>query len=212
MQSKLPLSFGFYAILTDPVRGYNYMTELLVDYKIPFIQLRIKDSSEEAIKPIAKKMRELTEGTQTRLIVNDYPGLAAAIKADGVHVGQTDMPYSEVRAIVGNQMIVGLSTHSPQQTKAACSLNPDYIGVGPVFPTPTKKNPDPVIGIDTMKEMIDLSPVPAVAIGGITIENLPEVLEAGARNFCMVRPINQTNEPEKVLKEILKIYKATGLY
>jgi thiamine-phosphate pyrophosphorylase len=206
MRQKLPLSYGFYAILTDPIRGYEYMTRLLVEYEIAAVQLRIKDATVDAILPVAKKLRGLTAGTGTRLIINDYPSLAVKAGADGVHVGQTDMPYDEARKIIGEDAIVGISTHSPMQTKAACALHPDYIGVGPVFPTPTKKNPDPVIGIETMKQMISLATVPAVAIGGITLENLPHVLQAGAKNFCMVRPLNQTPEPEKVLKEILKTY------
>jgi thiamine-phosphate pyrophosphorylase len=206
MRPAVPLSFGFYAILTDPLRGYEYMTRLFVDYKIPFVQLRIKDAALKAILPIAKTMRVLTMNTKTRLIVNDYPALAVLTGADGVHVGQTDLPYGEVREIVGEEAILGLSTHSVAQAKAACALHPDYIGVGPVYPTPTKKTPDPVIGLAMMKEMISSSDVPAVAIGGITLENLPDVLQAGARNFCMVRPLNQTSEPEKVLKEILKTY------
>jgi thiamine-phosphate pyrophosphorylase len=156
--------------------------------------------------PVAAKMRALTLGTKTRFIINDYPSLAVLAEADGVHVGQTDLAYHDVREIVGDEAIVGLSTHSPAQAKAACALHPDYIGVGPVFPSPTKKIPDPVIGPATMGEMISASDVPAVAIGGITLENLPDVLRAGARNFCMVRPLNETSEPEKVLKEILKIY------
>jgi thiamine-phosphate pyrophosphorylase len=206
MSKKLPFAFGFYAILTDPLRGYEYMTRLLVENQVAFVQLRMKDALPEVILPIAKKMRAITAGTNTRLIINDFPDIAASVKADGVHVGQTDLAYGEVRKIVGEDAIIGLSTHSPEQTKAACCVHPDYIGVGPVFPTPTKKNPDPVIGIATMKEMISLSTVPAIAIGGITLDTLPEVLAAGASNFCMVRPLNQTSEPEKVLKEILRVY------
>jgi thiamine-phosphate pyrophosphorylase len=206
MPPQLPFQFGLYAILTDPLRGYEYLTRLLADHEVPFVQLRMKDAPPEAVMPVAKKIRDLTRNTKTRFIINDYPSLAFLAGADGVHVGQTDLSCCEVREIVGDEAIVGLSTHSPAQAKAACALHPDYIGVGPVFPTPTKKIPDPVIGLATMGEMIASSTVPAVAIGGITLERLPDVLRAGARNFCMVRPLNQTSEPERVLKEILKIY------
>jgi thiamine-phosphate pyrophosphorylase len=207
MQTKIPVEFGFYAILTDPLRGYEYLTELLVEHRIAFVQLRMKESPLEAIEAAARAMRTITSGSSTRLIVNDFPALAKKVGADGVHLGQSDMRYPEARDIVGQNAIIGISTHSSLQTIAACSLRPDYIGVGPVFPTPTKKNPDPVIGIPTMKEMLSLSTAPAVAIGGISLKTLPAVLEAGARNFCMVRPINQASNPEKVLKEILKVYR-----
>ncbi len=206
MKQIQPLLPGFYAILTDPLRGYEYLTRVLIDYGVTVVQLRMKEAGPEAILPVAEMMRKATAGTATRFIINDYPALAARVGADGVHVGQSDLPYEEVRKIVGNRAIIGLSTHSPAQVRAACALNPDYIGVGPVFPTPTKKIPDPVLGIDAMGEMISLSTVPAVAIGGITLGKLPDVLRGGARNFCMVRPVNQTSEPEKVIREILKIW------
>jgi thiamine-phosphate pyrophosphorylase len=180
---------------------------LVVDYEIAFVQLRMKEAPEAEILKIAEKMREITSGTKTRLIINDNPNIAKAVGADGVHVGQNDMPYNEAKNIVGEEAIVGMSTHSVQQMRDACRLKPDYVGVGPVYATPTKKNPDPVIGLDGMKEMLTQATVPAVAIGGITLENLPQVLSAGAKNFCMVRPITTAQEPEQVLREILKVYR-----
>jgi thiamine-phosphate pyrophosphorylase len=200
--------FGFYAILTDPVRGYEYCTRLCVDYEIAFVQLRMKDAPAHAVEETARLMAAITAGTKTRFIVNDDPEIARRTGADGVHLGQGDMPYGRARAIVGNSALIGVSTHSVEQMKNACALKPDYVGVGPVYATPTKKNPDPVIGLDGMREMLAVATVPAVAIGGITLENLPQVLEAGARNFCMVRPLTLAAEPEKVLKEILKIYES----
>jgi len=207
MQVKIPPIFGFYGILTGPLRGYEYLTEVLVAHEISFAQLRIKDAPSATIASIAWNMRRLTEGTKTKLIINDDPDLAARIRADGVHLGQNDMPYRDARKIVGKKAIIGVSTHSVKQVLQSCALCPDYIGVGPVFPTPTKKVPDPVIGIETMRSMLSAATVPAVAIGGITLKNLPDVLAAGARNFCMVRPLNQSRDPEKVLREILKIYR-----
>jgi thiamine-phosphate pyrophosphorylase len=200
------VNFGFYAILTGPVRGYEYCTRLFVDHEIAFVQLRMKDAPKDAVIETAEKMRAVTQRTKTRLIINDNPDIAARVAADGVHVGQSDMPYQEARRIVGGAAIVGISTHSVKQMRQACALRPDYVGMGPVYATPTKKNPDPVIGLDGMKNMLAAATVPAVAIGGITLENLPLVLAAGAKNFCMVRPITQAQEPEKVLKEILRIY------
>jgi len=206
MNEKVPLEFGFYAILTNPLRGYVYLTELLVANRIAFVQLRMKDVPPETVEATAQAMRKVTAGTATRFIINDDPLMAKKVGADGAHIGQLDMPYGEARALLGDSAIIGLSTHSPEQTIAAQALSPDYIGIGPVFPTPTKKNPDPVIGISGMKQMLSVSEVPAVAIGGISLETLPEVLAGGARNFCMVRPLNQAPNPEKVLKEIVKAY------
>jgi len=206
MHEKVPKKFGFYAILTSPLRGYVYLTEVLVSYKIAFVQLRMKEAPRETVVETAEAMKKITAGTATRLIINDHPGIARAIGADGVHIGQSDMPYGQARILLGPEAIIGVSTHSPAQVDAANAASPDYIGVGPVFPTPTKKNPDPVIGLPGMKEMLSLTTLPAVAIGGISLKALPEVLTAGAVNFCMVRPLNESADPEKVVREIVKIY------
>ncbi|MBD3315825.1 MAG: thiamine phosphate synthase [Chitinivibrionales bacterium] len=206
MSHRLPDSFGFYAILTNPVRGYDYLTRLLVDYEVAFIQLRMKERLEREVAATAELMRRITEGTAGRFIVNDYPRIAAAVGADGVHVGQGDMPYAQARSAVGPDAIVGISTHSPEQTSEACGLNPDYIGIGPVWATTTKKVPDSPIGIEGMQKMLSSATVPSVVLGSITTETLPEVLKAGARNFSLVRPLNESDEPEKVLREILHVY------
>jgi thiamine-phosphate pyrophosphorylase len=204
---KIPESFGFYAILTEPLRGYDYCTRLFVDYKISFVQLRMKGAPKDAVMKTAQTMRKITAGTATRLIINDSPEVARDVWADGVHIGQNDVSYDEARRIVGADAVIGMSTHSVAQMREACAQGPGYVGAGPVWATPTKKVPDPVIGIDGMKAMLSEATVPVVAIGGITVDYLSAVLSAGARNFCMVRPITEAAEPEKVLKRILAVYK-----
>ncbi len=208
MTARVPHIFGFYAILTKPLRGYEYCTKLCVDHDVAFVQLRMKDMPKEDVLRTAERLKAITAGTSTKLIINDDPWVATRSRADGVHVGQSDLPYAEARKIVGEKAIVGVSTHNRRQTSAARALRPDYIGIGPVFATPTKKIADPPIGIEGMKAMLRLASVPAVALGSITTRNLPEILEAGARNFAMVRPVNQSREPQKVLREITRIYRA----
>jgi thiamine-phosphate pyrophosphorylase len=202
----LPPRFGFYSVLTGPLKGYDYMTSLLVDNGVRFVQLRMKDVPEKSVIDTALRMRKITDGTDTLLIINDNPRIAVEVGADGVHIGQNDMPYEQAREIVGDDMIIGVSTHSTRQAADACLKQPDYIGAGPVFPTPTKKIPDPAIDIDGMKEILKISTVPTVCIGGIDLGNLAQVLEAGAENFCMVRQFTQSENPGQVLKEILRIY------
>jgi thiamine-phosphate pyrophosphorylase len=204
---KIPETFGLYAILTDPIKGYEYMTGLLVDHEIAFIQLRMKTEPSDIILATAEKLRIITQGSSSRFIINDHADIAAKVNADGVHLGQDDLPYARAREVVGSSAIIGLSTHSPSQTRAACDLRPDYIGLGPVFPTPTKEKADPAIGINGMQAMIATSTVPYVAIGGIDLTNLRDVLAAGARNFCMVRQIMQAEEPEMLVKEIQRIWR-----
>ncbi len=203
-------NFGLYIILTSPVRGYEYCTNVCVEYELPFIQLRMKEHSEYRALRVAEKLRYITENSATRLIINDYPRVARDCAADGVHVGQEDMPFDEVKALVGPEMLVGLSTHNPAQTGEACEKMPDYIGIGPVYATPTKKVPDPALGLDGMKEMLAKATVPAVCIGGISLERLPDVLNAGAKNFCMVRPVCEAANPAGVIKRILDIYRKHG--
>jgi thiamine-phosphate pyrophosphorylase len=203
---KFPARFGLYAILTNPVRGYEYTAEMLVRNGVRCIQLRMKKEPKAEIAAMAGKIRKITEGTRSLFIVNDHPDIARDVRADGVHVGQDDLSYDEVRKIVGPGMHVGLSTHNPGQTRTACAKGPSYIGIGPVHATTTKAVPDPVIGLDGMRAMIACATAPHVAIGGITRDNLRAVLRAGAVNFCSVRPINGSNDPEKALKALLEIY------
>jgi thiamine-phosphate pyrophosphorylase len=207
MEHMIP-NFGFYAILTNPAVGYGRLAGILVKYDVAFIQLRMKNAPKNDVWRTARALRTITAGSNTKFIINDDPKLAADIGADGVHLGQGDMGYAEARAVVGESSIIGLSTHNVDQVRAACALGPDYIGVGPVFATPTKKIPDPVIGVDGMRDMLAAATVPAVAIGGINRENLEAVIKAGAKNFSMVRPLNETKDPESVLKQILDCYRS----
>jgi thiamine-phosphate pyrophosphorylase len=210
--TRVPEQFGFYGIISNPLRGHEYLAEILVQHGIFFIQLRMKGEPTDNIRRTAEKIRKITAGSKSLFIINDFPDIAREIDADGVHLGQDDMPYDKARAIVGNGKIVGLSTHNAGQTKEACKNKPSYIGIGPVFKTPTKKIPDPVIGLKGMREMLLAATVPAVAIGGINQENLKKVLDAGPKNFCSVRPLNESRDPEKVLKQLLKIYgRETGI-
>lgn len=193
--------FGFYGILTRPRVGYETLAAIMVDLGVRYIQLRMKGAPREGVLEMARRIRTIVH-EPSYFIVNDDPEIARAAGADGVHLGQDDMPISEARRIVGEHAIIGLSTHTPQQTRDACDLGPDYIGVGPVFPTPTKQIPDPVIGLNGMKAMLALATVPAVAIGGIDLDNLSDVLHAGARNVCAVRCINNAENPAGVLRQM----------
>lgn len=199
--------FGFYAILTSPLKGYSYCAKVIVDAGVRYLQLRVKDKSASEIEHIAHDIRKITANSATLFIVNDDPVIASACGADGVHIGQDDMTVEQVKTIVGKDALIGISTHNPDQTAAACLLNPAYIGVGPVYPTPTKAHADPVIGIEGMKRMLAVATVPSVAIGGIDCSTIRGVLDAGARNFCMVREFTQSDEPAKALGKILNIYR-----
>jgi thiamine-phosphate pyrophosphorylase len=151
------------------------------------LQLRAKGHAEEDIEGLARLILPLCREAKVPFIVNDYPEIAARVGSDGVHIGHDDGSLADVREIVGEGMIVGRSTHSPQQAKAALEEGFDYIGFGPLFPTPTKLG-RPGIGMENIPAIqADVgSQIPVSCIGGIKRENLPEVIAAGARNAVIV--------------------------
>jgi len=203
-------NFGLYMVMTDPVAGYEACAQAAVNCGLRYVQLRMKNASRAAILTEARKVRAVTAGTRTLFIMNDDVELAWAADADGVHLGQGDMPLDEARRLWNApSKIFGLSTHSEAQELAARALRPDYIGVGPVFPTPTKAIADPALGIERAGTIIKNSPLPCVALGGLDETNLAAVLKAGAVNFCAVRAIMQSPDPEKVIRALQQIWRAT---
>ena len=181
--------------MTNPKVGYAACAQAAVDGGVRIIQLRMKDAPRDEIVSVGRTVRDITRGTETLFIVNDDPSIAAEVGADGVHVGQGDMPVPEVRRLYPSLRIVGLSTHSPEQALASLDVKPDYIGVGPVWATPTKAIPDPTLGVETAVAMVKSVPFPAVCIGGIDFERLPALLRAGARNYSVVRAVCASDDP-----------------
>lgn len=201
-------AFGLYLILTDPVAGYERCTEAAVEARLRYVQLRMKKGPPDRILAVARRLRAITAGTATRFILNDDPDLAAAAGADGVHLGQEDEPLLQARRRHPELLIWGLSTHNEAQAAEAVALAPTYIGVGPVFSTPTKARPDPVLGLERMSRIIRSTPLPAVAIGGIQESNLAEVLRAGAVNVAVVRAVCEHPDPAAAIRRLLEIWRA----
>lgn len=199
-------NFGLYVILTRPAIGHVAAAEIAVTCGVRMLQLREKDLPDGELLRIAREVRDVTRGTETRFIVNDRPDIAVLCDADGVHVGQGDLPVAEVRRIVGNGKIVGLSTHSiVQATEAQSVPGVDYIGFGPVYPTTTKAVPDPVVGPALLTEVVAFSRLPVVAIGGIFPENIATVIAAGAKNLCLVRWFMEPPDPAEVERRIVSV-------
>lgn len=150
------------------------------------IQLRDKDAGARALLDAARGCLQLTRPAGARLIINDRVDVALTSQADGVHLGQEDLKVEEAREILGEDKIIGLSTHSIEQFRAALETSANYIAVGPVFPTKTKENPDPVVGLELVREAKALTDRPLVAIGGITPEKAAEVIAAGADTVAVI--------------------------
>ena len=195
--------FGMYLVMTNPVVGYERCCEAAVRAGVRMVQLRMKDAPRADVVAVARELRKITFGTETCLIVNDDPAAAAEAEADGVHVGQTDMPVAEVRRLFPSLGIVGKSTHSLAQAVAAQDEKPDYIGVGPVWATPTKKIPDPTLGVANAAEMMRASQCPAVAIGGVVdAAHVAELAAAGFANFAVVRAVCASDDPYAAIKAL----------
>jgi thiamine-phosphate diphosphorylase len=150
------------------------------------IQLRDKDASARDLLDAVRGCLALTREAGATLIVNDRVDIALAADADGVHLGQDDITVEEARDILGDKKIIGVSTHWLDQFRAALDTSANYIAVGPVYPTKTKENPDPVVGLDLVRETRKIADRPIVAIGGITHERAPEVIAAGADSVAVI--------------------------
>ncbi|MFA5165371.1 MAG: thiamine phosphate synthase [Candidatus Omnitrophota bacterium] len=170
------------------------------------IQLREKEMPAREIVALGRAIRKAVDGTGALFIINDRPDIAAASGADGVHLGQDDLPQEEARAIIGKGKVIGVSTHSLEQALAAEKAGADYIGVGPVFATPTKPDYIPV-GTGLIREVSKKVKIPFVAIGGIDTGNVGQVLDAGARRIAVVRAVcgaGDVRNAARSLKERLK--------
>jgi thiamine-phosphate pyrophosphorylase len=170
---------------------------------VDIVQLRDKEAGDEQVLEAAKVFRRVADEHGALFVVNDRPDLAMAADADGVHVGQDDVPVQEARAVVGADRIVGLSTHSPDQIAAARGA--DYIAIGPVYATPTKPG-RPAVGLELIRHAAGHAPDPWFAIGGLDGQTVGAVAAAGARRAVVVRAITEADDPSaaaRALREAL---------
>lgn len=199
-----PSKIGLYVIITKPTLSYRAIAEQCVARGITMLQLREKHLSDAELLGVARDLRAITAGTNTQLVINDRPDIAALCRADFLHLGQDDIPIDDARKIVGD-MKIGLSTHSMQQAQEAMKHAPAYIGFGPIYPTNAKANPDKPVGTELLQQVLGVASVPVVAIGGIFPENIHEVVKAGATNVSLVRHFmsaTSTSELQLRLSEI----------
>jgi thiamine-phosphate pyrophosphorylase len=158
------------------------------------VQLRIKDLADAEILAAATRFSAACRRHGALFILNDRPDLVRAAGADGVHLGQEDLPVADARELAGDDVLVGLSTHSPAQIDAAARVSVDYIGVGPVHATPTKPG-RPAVGLELVRYAAARARVPFFAIGGISVANLAAVREAGAQRIAVVRALTEADDP-----------------
>jgi thiamine-phosphate pyrophosphorylase len=151
------------------------------------IQLREKHLPPREFYREAEEALRVARSLGVRLIINDRVDVALALSADGVHLGQDDLPPEAARGLLGERAIIGFSTHSIEQAREAARLPIDYLAIGPIFETSSKENPDPVVGLDELRHVRQaIGEIPLVAIGGIRLENLRETLKAGANAVAVI--------------------------
>jgi thiamine-phosphate pyrophosphorylase len=177
---------------------------------VEIVQLREKHLGDERLVAVADAAHALCERLGALLIVNDRPSVALEAGADGVHVGQEDMPVAEVRELVGPDMLIGLSTHAPEEIDAPDAALADYIGVGPVHETPTKPG-RPAVGLELIRYAAQHSPVPFFAIGGLNAENLGEAIDAGARRAVVLRAVADAEDPQRAARELHRLLDGAAL-
>ena len=199
--------FGLYLVMTAPRTSYVKCAEAAVAAGLRYVQLRMKPGTREDTVRTGREIASVVRGSRTLFIVDDDPAAAAECGADGVHLGQTDMPLAEARARFPSLKVFGLSTHDEAQARAAAAAAPDYCGVGPVWRTPTKAIPDPVLGPERAGAIIRSAPFTAVAIGGIDSGNLREILAAGAVNFAVVRDVCLSPDPLGSIRRLQDIWR-----
>ena len=189
-------------LLTIPERE---CARKLVDAGVRLLQYRDKVASSRQLLESAKRLSAELQPRDVTFIVNDRSDVAALSGASGVHVGQEDLSVEDARAVVGQNGLVGVSTHNRAQFEQAAGSSADYIAVGPIFSTSSKTNADPVVGTEFIREVRPLTDKPIVAIGGITLERAREVVRAGADAVAVIGDILRAPDPGQRARQFIGI-------
>jgi thiamine-phosphate pyrophosphorylase len=177
----------------------------LADAGVRLIQYRNKNASARELFETSRELAAFFNPMGVRFIVNDRADVATFADADGVHVGQDDLGVEQARAVMGDGKWVGVSTHNAEQVRTALGTSADYIALGPIFATGSKMNPDPVVGLDLLRQARGMTDKPIVAIGGITLERAEEVIGAGADSVAVISDILRAENPGKRARQYIDL-------
>jgi len=192
-------------------RGHQQIAQAAVEAGAPVVQLRDKLLSDAAFYDQALALREITRRAGVLFIVNDRVDIALAVHADGVHVGQTDMPASVVRRLIGPEIILGVSAGSLDEALTAAKDGADYVGFGPVFSTSTKNDAGRPTGLDVLEQVKSAVRLPIAAIGGINEQNIQTVVEAGADAAAVVSAIVCAQDMREAIRRLMSLMAPTGI-
>lgn len=202
----LAFDLSLYLVTDRPLalgRPVEWVVEEAVKGGVTMVQLREKDCSSREFYELAVRLKQLLRPYRVPLIINDRLDIALACEAEGLHIGQSDMPYSVARKLLGGDKIIGLSVESLQDALDANQLDVDYIGISPVFGTPTKTDTKTPLGIEGVKEIMKVSRHPSVGIGGLNRTNAVEVMNAGANGIAVVSAIMSAANPRQAATELI---------
>jgi thiamine-phosphate pyrophosphorylase len=202
--------FGVCAIMTNPKIRRERFAEICVEEEVRYLQIREKDLSDRDLLELAGRLAEICRGSATMLMLNDRADLASLLPVDGVHLGQDDLPPWHARGFLKQGQRMGLSTHSVSQAEKALEHKPDWIGFGPVYPTPAKAVPDTAVGTEHVGQVVEMASCPVIAIGGLFPDNLEPVLKAGARSIACVRYLMDTDSPRVRILELKEMLARAG--
>lgn len=193
-------------ILTDTVLQSRFshmeITRLAIAGGADTIQYRQKSGSTREMIEIARNMKRLCSEAGVTFIVNDRLDVAIAAEADGVHLGQDDFPIPMARELLGEGRITGGSAATLDEARKCLSEGADYVGFGPVYPTSSKDDAGPVSGIDILKQVVEIIPLPIIAIGGVGAENVPDVMRAGAHGIAVISAVCCQDDPEMATRSL----------
>ena len=181
------------------------MCRILLGTGVRLIQYRDKKASSRDLFEACRQLQVSVREAGGIFIVNDRVDIALAVGADGVHVGQWDLPVELARRVLGKRILIGTSTHSSEQVREADETSADYIAFGPIFPTQSKESPDPIVGLAGLREARKLTRKPLVAIGGIDRENASAVIAAGADSVAVIRDLVQSPDVAQRAREFLRV-------
>ncbi len=180
----------------------EYVIEQAIKGGVTMVQLREKTCSSKDFYELAMAIKQLLQHYHIPLIINDRLDIAMAVNADGIHIGQSDIPWQVVRRLWGKEKIIGLSVENVQQVIDSNSMNIDYIGLSPVFATPTKTDTAMPLGLEKVKEMASLSKHPTMAIGGINMHNVSQVISCDVSGIAVVSAISSAENPMFAAKQL----------
>ena len=205
--SRLTLPSPLYAIV-DPLdtgRDPIDLARAMLAGGARLLQLRLKNVTTAALVTVASRVRELTAAAGATFIVNDRADVVRLVGADGVHVGRDDLPIAATRAFLGAAALIGHSTHSEAQAEEATGGGADYLSLGPIFATTSKRNPDAIVGCARLAALRPRIAEPVVAIGGIDASTAAAVLEAGADAVAVISALVRAADVERATAELLEV-------